>query len=66
MNKASRKAMCVEVAKTTLPICIDTLEVGKDRLSCKKLAQKLAINESDIIKDLFKKGIANIVNLTLD
>jgi hypothetical protein len=36
--------------------------VGKDKLSCQELAQKLAINDSEIIKVLFKKGIATIVN----
>jgi hypothetical protein len=66
MNKASRKAMCVEAFKTTTLVCVDILEVGKDKLSCQKLAQKFVINDSEIIKDLFKKGIANIVNWALD
>jgi hypothetical protein len=54
--------MCVKVAKTTTLICVDILEVGKDRFSYKELVQKLAINDNEIVKVLFKKGIATIVN----
>jgi hypothetical protein len=66
MNKASRRAMCAKVAKVTTPTCVDILEVTKDKLSCQELAQKLAINDNEIIKVLFKKGIATIMNRTLD
>jgi hypothetical protein len=58
--------MCVEATKTITPVCVDILEVGNDRLSCQKMVQKLAINDNEVIKDLFKKGITNIVNWTLD
>jgi hypothetical protein len=66
MIKVSRRAMCAKVAKATTPICVDILEVSKDKLSCQELAQKLAINDNEIIKVLFKKGIATIMNQTLD
>jgi translation initiation factor IF-2 len=66
MDKASCRTMCVEATKTTTPICVDILEVGKYKLSCQDLVQKLAINDSEIIKVLFKKGIATTVNWTLD
>jgi hypothetical protein len=65
MNKVSYRTMCVEVAKTT-HVCVNVLEVGKDKLSCQELAQKLAINDNEIIKVLFKKGIAIVMNWTLD
>jgi hypothetical protein len=61
MNKVRRRAMCAEAAKTT-PICVNVLEVGKDKLSCQELAQKLVINNNEIIMVLFKKGIATRMN----
>jgi hypothetical protein len=66
MNKASHRTMCEEATKVTTFVCVDILEVGKDKLSCQELAQKLTINDNEIIKVLFKKGIATIVNQTLD
>jgi hypothetical protein len=57
--------MCAKVVKTTL-VRVDILEVSKDKLSCQELAQKLAINDNEIVKVLFKKRIATIVNWTLD
>jgi hypothetical protein len=66
MNKAGYRAMCVKVAKATTFIRVDKLEVDKDRLSYEELAQKLTINNNEIVKVLFKKGIATIVNQTLD
>jgi hypothetical protein len=66
MNKASYRVMCAKTIKSTTPICVDILEVGKDKLSCQKLVQKLAINDNEIVKLFFKKGIATIVNHTLD
>ncbi len=65
MNKASHRTMCAKVVKTTL-VHVDILEVSKDKLSCQELAQKLAINDNEIVKVLFKKRIATIVNWTLD
>ncbi len=62
MNKASHTSMCAKVVKATTPIRVDILEVGKDKLSCQELAQKLAMNDNEIVKVLFKKGIATIVN----
>jgi len=61
MNKASHRAMCAKVVKTTL-VHVDILEVSKDKLSCQELAQKLTINDNEIVKVLFKKRIATIVN----
>ncbi len=58
--------MCLDVTKITVPVWVNILEVGKDKLSCQELAQKLAINDSEIIKVLFKKGIATTMNWTLD
>jgi hypothetical protein len=66
MNKVNSRAMCAKAVKATTPIHIDILEVGKDKLSCQELVQKLAINDSEIVKLFFKKGIATIVNRTLD
>jgi hypothetical protein len=66
MNKVSCTTMCAEEVKATTSICVDILEVGKDKLSCQKLAQKIAINDNDIINALFKKGNPTIMNLTLD
>ncbi len=66
INKASHRTMCEKTTKTTTLVCVDILEVGNDRLSCQELAQKLTINDNEIIKVLFKKGIATIVNQTLD
>jgi len=69
MNKASCKTMCVEATKATKAttlVCVDILEVYKDKLSCQGLAQKFTMNENEIIKVLFKKGITTIVNWTLD
>ncbi len=62
MNKASHRAMCVKIVKATTLVCVDILKVGKDKLSCQGLAQKFTINDNEIIKVLFKKGIATIVN----
>jgi hypothetical protein len=62
MNKASRRAMCAEATKAIIHVCVDILKVGKDKLSCQGLAQKFTINDNEIIKVLFKKGIATIVN----
>jgi len=61
MNKASHRAMCAKVVKTTL-VHVDILEVSKEKLSCQELAQKLTINDNEIVKVLFKKRIATIVN----
>jgi len=61
MNKASHRAMCAKVVKITL-VHVDILEVSKDKLSCQELAQKLTINDNEIVKVLFKKRIATIVN----
>jgi len=66
MNKASCRTMCVEATKATTLVCVDILEVGKDKLSCQGFAQKFTMNENEIIKVLFKKGIATIENPTLD
>jgi hypothetical protein len=66
MNKASCRTVCVEATKVTTLVCVDILEVGKDKLSCQGLAQKFTMNENEIIKVLFKKGIATIENPTLD
>jgi hypothetical protein len=66
MNKGSRRAMCAETTKATSLVCVDILEIGKDKLSCQGLAQKFTINDNEIIKVLFKKGITTIVNSTLD
>jgi hypothetical protein len=62
MNKASHRAMCVEVVKATTFLCVDIIKVGNDKLSCQGLVQKFTINDNEIIKVLFKKGIATIVN----
>jgi hypothetical protein len=66
MNKASCRTTCVEVTKAITLVCVDILEVCKDKLSCQRFAQKFTMNENEIIKVLLKKGIATTVNQTLD
>ncbi len=66
MNKVSHRTMCVKATKATTLVCVDILEVGKDKLSCQGLAQKFVINDNEIIKVLFNKRIATIMNRTLD
>lgn len=66
MNKASRKAIRAEAARAAAPVKVDILEVGLEGMSCQELAQKLAINDSEIVKVLFMKGIGTTVNQTLD
>lgn len=66
MNKASRKALRVEAARLAAPVKVEILEVGPEGLSCQELAEALAINDSEIVKVLFMKGIGITVNQTLD
>lgn len=66
MNKASRKAIRVEAARAAAPVKVEILEVGPDGMSCQELAEKLAVNDSEIVKVLFMKGIGITVNQTLD
>ncbi len=66
MNKASCRTMCAEATKATSLVCVNILEIGKDKLSCQGLAQKFTINDNEIITVLFKKGITTIVISTLD
>eukprot|EP00240_Pyramimonas_obovata_P002866 CAMPEP_0118923392 /NCGR_PEP_ID=MMETSP1169-20130426/1938_1 /TAXON_ID=36882 /ORGANISM="Pyramimonas obovata, Strain CCMP722" /LENGTH=644 /DNA_ID=CAMNT_0006864373 /DNA_START=61 /DNA_END=1995 /DNA_ORIENTATION=- len=44
----------------------EILEVGPEGLSVRDLADKLAINEAEVIKTLFLKGVACSVTQTLD
>ena len=66
MTKASRKAARVEAARASAPVKVDILEVGNQGMSVPDLAQKLAVNDADIVKTLFMKGISTTVNQTLD
>jgi hypothetical protein len=66
MNKVRHKTKCAKGIKVTTFVCVDILEVCKDKLSCQGLAQKFTINDNKIIKVFFKKGIAAIVNQKLD
>jgi hypothetical protein len=66
MNKVRRKIMCAKATKVTTLVCVDILDVCKDKFSCQGLAQKFAIDDNKIIRVLFKKGITTIVNRKLD
>lgn len=66
MNKASRKALRVEAARLAAPVKVEILEVGPEGMSCQELAESLAVNDSEIVKVLFMKGIGITVNQTLD
>ena len=66
MNKASRKAIRMEAARLAAPVKAEILEVGSEGMSCLELAQALAVNDSEIVKVLFMKGIGITVNQTLD
>lgn len=66
MNKASRKALRVEAARLAAPVKVEILEVGEEGMSCQELAEALAVNDSEIVKVLFMKGIGITVNQTLD
>ncbi|KAI5066937.1 hypothetical protein GOP47_0017465 [Adiantum capillus-veneris] len=66
MTKATRKAAREQAALAAAPVKVDILEIGAQGMSVPDLAQKLAVNDSQIIKTLFLKGIATTVNQTLD
>ncbi|KAL3688306.1 hypothetical protein R1sor_014615 [Riccia sorocarpa] len=65
-TKASRKAAKAELARAAAPVRVDILEVGKEGMSVQDLAAKLAVNDGEVVKTLFMKGIATMVNQTLD
>ncbi|KAJ7532880.1 hypothetical protein O6H91_13G023800 [Diphasiastrum complanatum] len=65
-TKARRKAERVEAAKAAAPVRVDILEVGKQGMSVQDLAHKLAVNDGDVVKTLFMKGIVTTVNQILD
>ncbi|KAG0625920.1 hypothetical protein M758_2G088400 [Ceratodon purpureus] len=66
MSKASRKAIRLEAARLAAPVKAEILEVGPEGMSCQELAEALAVNDSEIVKVLFMKGIGITVNQTLD
>ena len=66
MSKASRKAIRLEAARAAAPVKAEILEVGPEGMSCQVLAEALAVNDSEIVKVLFMKGIGITVNQTLD
>ncbi|KAH7302165.1 hypothetical protein KP509_23G059100 [Ceratopteris richardii] len=66
MSKATRKAAREQAARAAAPVKVDILEIGEQGLSVPELAQKLAVNDAEIIKTLFMKGIVTTVNQTLD
>jgi len=66
MSKASRKAIRQEAARAAAPVKAEILEVGPEGMSCQALAEALAVNDSEIVKVLFMKGIGITVNQTLD
>lgn len=66
MSKASRKAIRLEAARLAAPVKVEILEVGPEGMSCQELAEALAVNDSEIVKVLFMKGIGITVNQTLD
>eukprot|EP00250_Pteridium_aquilinum_P019081 c24285_g1_i1 orf=829-4104(-) len=66
MTKATRKAAREQAARAAAPVKVEMLEIGKQGMSVPDLAQKLAVNDAEIVKTLFLKGIATTVNQTLD
>ncbi|GJP46820.1 hypothetical protein CLOM_g6075, partial [Closterium sp. NIES-68] len=65
-SKASRRAAREEAKKAAAPVKAEILEVGKEGMSVQELARELAVNDSDVVKALFMKGIATTVNQVLD
>ncbi|CAI5525345.1 unnamed protein product [Closterium sp. Naga37s-1] len=65
-SKASRRAAREEAKKAAAPVQAEILEVGKEGMSVQELARELAVNDSDVVKALFMKGIATTVNQVLD
>lgn len=66
MTKATRKAAREQAARAAAPVKVEILEIGKQGMSVPDLAQSLAVNDAEIVKTLFLKGIATTVNQTLD
>lgn len=66
MTKATRKAAREQAARAAAPVKVTILEIGKQGMSVPDLAQNLAVNDAEIVKTLFLKGIATTVNQTLD
>jgi hypothetical protein len=64
MNKASHRAMCAKAAKATTPICVDILELAKTNFHAKSWLKSWLLMTMGLSR--FKKGIATIVNWTLD
>eukprot|EP00271_Cylindrocystis_brebissonii_P018651 TRINITY_DN5397_c0_g1_i1.p1 TRINITY_DN5397_c0_g1~~TRINITY_DN5397_c0_g1_i1.p1 ORF type:complete len:1734 (+),score=332.66 TRINITY_DN5397_c0_g1_i1:240-5441(+) len=65
-SKSSRKAARAEAARANAPVKAEILEVGKQGMSVQELAMQLCINDSDVVRCLFMKGIMTTVNQTLD
>eukprot|EP01018_Ginkgo_biloba_P016662 Gb_26690 [translate_table: standard] len=65
-SKASRKAARAEAARAAAPVRVEILEVGKEGMPVPELAHNLAVNEAEVVKTLFMKGIAISVTQTLD
>lgn len=65
-SKASRKAARAQAARDAAPVKVEILEVGKQGMSVPELAHNLAVNEAEVVKTLFVKGIMTSVTQTLD
>lgn len=65
-SKASRKAARAQAARAAAPVKVEILEVGKQGMSVPELAHNLAVNEAEVVKTLFVKGIMTSVTQTLD
>lgn len=65
-SKASRKAARAQAAREAAPVKVEILEVGKQGMPVPELASNLAVNEAEIVRTLFLKGIMTSVTQTLD
>ena len=62
-KRKQERALMKELGKD---VKSEIIEVGKEGMSVADLAEALAINDSEVIKILFLKGVISTVNQTLD
>eukprot|EP00252_Welwitschia_mirabilis_P002524 TRINITY_DN1248_c0_g1_i1.p1 TRINITY_DN1248_c0_g1~~TRINITY_DN1248_c0_g1_i1.p1 ORF type:complete len:978 (+),score=255.63 TRINITY_DN1248_c0_g1_i1:443-3376(+) len=65
-RKGRRRVARAESAVVEAPTRAEIIEVGKEGMLLTELAQHLAVSESEVIKNLFFKGISSSANSNLD
>ncbi|GBG84871.1 hypothetical protein CBR_g39246 [Chara braunii] len=65
-TKADKARQRAEAAKAAAPVRVEILEVGKEGMAVADLAHHLAVNDSEVVKTLFLKGVMSMVNQVLD